>query len=137
MKSLGITPEQVIAGVLETAIVSRGPLIRSDVSEIADLIVKSLRRSKAAQQRTAPPSPERPDESPEDCLSLEAEEAVEQAEHIIEMCDDVPDAGLEFAMSVAEKCTDIAEAIERMGKVTAAMQTALDNMEAGVSKWLH
>jgi hypothetical protein len=64
------------------------------------------------------------------------EEALEQCDTIAAMCEEVPERGADFAIGVAEKAADIRLTIERMQVVTRFQQDALDNMEAGVSRWL-
>ena len=65
----------------------------------------------------------------------DADDAIEQANNIIEMTGDLPEAGYDFGESVAEKCRSFIEDIERTRRVTPAQQTALDNMESGVCRW--
>lgn len=65
----------------------------------------------------------------------DADDAIEQANNIIEMTGDLPEAGYDFGESVAEKCRSMIENLERTRRVTPAQKTALDNMEAGVCRW--
>ena len=70
-------------------------------------------------------------------LSDEVQNAIEQCERILEMCDEVPDRGEEFADGVRERTQSIFEWIEENRHVTDAQITALENMESGVSRWIH
>jgi len=67
----------------------------------------------------------------------DADEAIEQAERIIEMTNELPVAGSAFGDSVAGKCEEIAANIRKFRRVTESQQNALDNMESGVSRWFH
>lgn len=67
--------------------------------------------------------------------SKEVKLAIEQCERIIDMTDELPEAGWDFGESVAEKCRDIWKNIEKHNRVTEGQQDALDNMEDGVSRW--
>lgn len=63
-------------------------------------------------------------------------EALEQCDRIAEMVEDLPDRAADFGIGVGEKTADIRLTIEQMQTVTSNQQDALDNMEAGVSRWL-
>ena len=63
--------------------------------------------------------------------------AIEQCERIVAMCEDLPEAGEDFGLSVSEKTSDIWKTIEATRRVTRGQQEALDNMEEGVNRWLH
>lgn len=62
--------------------------------------------------------------------------ALDQCEHIIDLVGQLPDAGFCFGSSVEEKVRDIAETIERTQRVTDGQFDALDNMQAGVERWI-
>lgn len=64
------------------------------------------------------------------------EDAIEQCNRIMEMCNEVPERGEDFAYSVQQKVQEISETIEESERVTEAQQIALDNMESGVSRWI-
>lgn len=64
-----------------------------------------------------------------------ADDAIEQANRIIEMTQDLPAPGWDFGESVAEKCRSFIETIENSRRVSPAQQQALDNMESGVQAW--
>lgn len=67
---------------------------------------------------------------------LDWRDALEQCNRIAELCDDIPERGEEFADSVREKAENYASWIRKNKEVTRRMQEALDNMEAGVNRWL-
>lgn len=63
-------------------------------------------------------------------------EALEKCERIIEMTEEVPDPGIDFAIGVREQTEGIYDTIERTQRVTRHQKEALDNMESGLSRWL-
>lgn len=65
-----------------------------------------------------------------------AAQAVEQCDRIIEKCDEVPFDAIDFADSVRDRAKSIRSWIEDNGRVTDRQQSALDNMETGVDRWL-
>ena len=72
---------------------------------------------------------------------MSAIEASQQCDTIAELIDDdVPEAALdkapEFFEDVREKVIEVQETIQESGTVTEAQQTALDNWEAGVRRWI-
>jgi hypothetical protein len=69
-------------------------------------------------------------------MPSEAEEALNQCDHILELCDEVPEKGEDFAESVREKVESIAEWIRENEHVTDAQKDSLNNMERGVSRWI-
>lgn len=66
----------------------------------------------------------------------DADAALEQCERILSGCDEIPERGSDFAEGVRERTESIQSWIEDNGEVTPAQQTALDNMEYGVSRWI-
>lgn len=52
------------------------------------------------------------------------------------MADDVPERGEKYAESVREKAADIAERVEEMNFVTQGQLGALENMHAGLCRWV-
>lgn len=70
-------------------------------------------------------------------MSSDAEDALDQCDHILELCDEVPEKGEDFAESVREKVESIAAWIEENEHVTDAQKDSLNNMERGVSRWIH
>jgi len=86
-----------------------------------------LRRSYAAQvaggRRTV--------SAPED-----VEKARADAQYIIENAPFVPEAGQEFATSVAATAASILATIDRTDRVSGKQATALENMRGGLEKWL-
>jgi vacuolar-type H+-ATPase subunit H len=77
----------------------------------------------------------------DDDLSADAQAAVEAAEETARLIDeDVPDGAKdknpEFFETVREKSLSIAETIRTRGTVSDKQREALDNMQAGVKKWI-
>lgn len=106
---------------------------QNEVKRIIDLLADSIRRSKVTSNVTSKVDAI----SPEDAVTChEALEAIDQADRILEMIEELPSPGFEFGESVAEKVREIAQNVSRHNRVTSAQQTALDNMESGVSRWL-
>jgi hypothetical protein len=64
------------------------------------------------------------------------EEALALCDEIGAMADDVPERGEEFAASVCERARDIRETIEERCSVTDSQMAALENMAAGLAKWI-
>lgn len=62
--------------------------------------------------------------------------ALEQCDLIISLCDDLPERADDFRDSIESKVGDIALWLEENERVTEAQLEALDNMEAGVRRWL-
>lgn len=62
--------------------------------------------------------------------------AIEQAKRIIELCEELPDRAEPFRSNVAEACEDMLQTIKSRWDVTDAQQTALDNWEEGVGRWI-
>lgn len=55
---------------------------------------------------------------------------------LIEACDEVPEAGQDYAMSVAERLESMMDWAEENDHVTEKMTNALEGWESGISKWL-
>jgi len=70
------------------------------------------------------------------CGNCNWEEAHAQAQELLELLDQLPDAAEEFAESVREKTEGILVWIEESEHVTDAQETALENMFLGAEKWL-
>lgn len=70
-------------------------------------------------------------------LKPEVEDALEQGERILELCDEMPERGEDFADSVSAGCREVMAMIEERNHVTADQQRALDNWEDGLSRWIH
>lgn len=68
-----------------------------------------------------------------DELVQEAEELIEE---IMGLLEDLPERAEEFADSVRDKVTDIGEFIEARQCVSNAQVLALQNMLAGIRRWL-
>jgi hypothetical protein len=67
---------------------------------------------------------------------MEPDEALDLAEEILTDLDDLPERAEDFKESVLEKVTGMKDWIEEHQAVTEKMATALQNIRAGVDKWL-
>lgn len=67
---------------------------------------------------------------------MDYEEALGICEQILDLTDDIPEAGQSFADSVREKTEGIQYWIEENEHCTEAQGSALENMLAGVERWL-
>jgi hypothetical protein len=69
------------------------------------------------------------------------EDAAEQCQTIYDKIEDADgdiwDKAYEFFESIQSKVKDMKESIEGSRKVTDGQKAALDNMEAGVDRWLN
>jgi hypothetical protein len=65
-----------------------------------------------------------------------AKAAIRDLEHLISLCDDVPNAGQSFAGDVAESAGNMIDTINEMGFVTEKQLDAIENWTNGVSRWL-
>ncbi len=98
--------------------------------------------SDARRESTALPSvtierlPPKPSDDREPATDPEVAEALELCDLVISMIDDLPTAGVEFGESVGDRVRGIAETIDHTGVVTANQRNALDNMRAGIERWL-
>ena len=63
-------------------------------------------------------------------------EAIERIDQILADIPNIPDAGADFAESVEEKLSSIRETISKKGRVTDRQEDAIENMGAGVMKWV-
>ena len=70
------------------------------------------------------------------CDDCDWEAEIERCNELIDLCDEVPERGEEFASSVQEKAESIAATIEAREHVTERQTQAIDNMMAGVERWL-
>ena len=70
------------------------------------------------------------------CQECDWEDALEQCQAIEELIDDLPERAEDFADSVLEKIQSIASWIEEKEHVTEGQLAAIENMHAGVSRWL-
>lgn len=68
--------------------------------------------------------------------SMDYEEAIEYAEHILSDLDDLPERAEDFAESVREKVTGMKSWMVEHRRVTEKMITALQNIRGGVDRWL-
>lgn len=67
---------------------------------------------------------------------MDFEEAIEYAEEILSDLDNLPERAADFAESVREKVEGMKDWMEEHQTVTEKMVTALENIRAGVDKWL-
>lgn len=84
------------------------------------------------------PSKELPRKKKSDTADLpdDAAEAVEQCDHILTLCDEVPERAEDFAADIAEKVSGVREWIVENKHVTDKQLNALNGWEAGISKWI-
>ncbi len=89
------------------------------------------------RDRQAPPDA-RPKRRPtgDDAAALRVEEALELVDSIVDGCGQIPERGQEYAESVSERATDIGRTIEERQFVTDKQMSALENMLAGVNRWI-
>ena len=96
----------------------------------------AMARKQREPRRGLPPDPDENWNDPE----LDWEEVVEQCGNICDKIDDAPsdvwDKAFDFFESVREKAKDMGETIRKSCRVTQGQKNALDNMEAGVDRWL-
>jgi len=134
------TPQKTIARTLEAFIRSKGPIIATDISGVAERVYRDLvaEKNRRSTDKRSNPKPKKAVRlSSSGVTDKEIEATLEQVEAIIEMTEQLPSDGFKFGESVADKCADIGDSIERHRQVTPAQKEALDNMEAGVARWLH
>ena len=67
---------------------------------------------------------------------MEADEAISLCDEILKKIDELPERAEDFGDSVKTKVEDMQIWIEEHNTVTAAQAKALENMNAGVYKWL-
>ncbi len=67
---------------------------------------------------------------------MEVEDFVEACTECIDRCDEVPEAGEEFAWSIKERLQGMREFAETKERVTAKMVAAMENMSAAIERWL-
>lgn len=68
---------------------------------------------------------------PGDCNS-----AIALIDATLEMLDEIPEEGEEFAVSVGAKLRNMRQSIEERGRFTERMQTAIENMHRGAVRWI-
>lgn len=71
------------------------------------------------------------------CQSCDWANRVEQVGEILEKLDDLPDRAIDFREGVEEKLRGMLTWMEKNQHVTPKMVTAIENMAAGVDKWLN
>lgn len=97
-----------------------------------ELIFESIHKHKLPADK---PGHESSDSDTAD-LPDDAAEAVEQCDHILTLCDDVPERAEGFAADIADKVSGVREWIVENKHVTPKQLSALEGWEAGISKWI-
>jgi hypothetical protein len=69
--------------------------------------------------------------------NLKVNDVVTLCEAIYEMIDELPERAEEFGDSVKNKTLDIQKTIEDRNAATPAQVQALENMKAGLERWIH
>ena len=64
-------------------------------------------------------------------------EALTLCDTILSKIEELPDGAFDFGASVEDKVGNMREWIEKNSHVTDKMMASLENMHAGVRKWLH
>ena len=64
------------------------------------------------------------------------EETIELAEEIKDLTEEIPEEGIDLACGITKSVEGIVSNIEAYGNVTDRQWDALENMKAGVEKWL-
>lgn len=72
-----------------------------------------------------------------DDKSPEVKAALELCDTILAKIEELPDAAFDFGASIEDKVGGMREWIDQNSRVTDKMTAALENMHAGVKKWLH
>ena len=65
------------------------------------------------------------------------EDAIVLCDEILELIEELPDDAEDFGMQVGERVDDIKEWIEDNERCTDPQATALENMKAGVERWIN
>lgn len=68
---------------------------------------------------------------------IDPQETLELIADGLTLCDDMPDAGADFAESVRDKLESIAKWIDEHNTVTQAQARSVENMVAGLRRWFH
>jgi uncharacterized protein YfkK (UPF0435 family) len=92
------------------------------------------RRAQAAVQPKAKPTAG-PRRKP--TPTTDWEQALEEISEALEMVDGLPEKAEDFGHSVQEKLENMACWIEEHESVTPAQLSAIENMKAGLERWLH
>lgn len=71
------------------------------------------------------------------CDHCDYESWLDEIHDAVEEAETLPERAEDFAASVVEKLEDIAAWVEDNEHITEAQQTAVENMRAGIEKWLH
>jgi len=105
-----------------------------------DRMARNLKLS-CDPKMTEPPPEKRRNESPmpSDDVEFDAdvEDAIGRLEDVVSMCDDIPEAGEEFAESVREGAVGMMADIASKKRVTEKQDKTIDNWSAGLSRWIN
>lgn len=110
-------------------------LSRASQQRVKALMV-SLDIHQLAKEAESKPLPVKHREPQAGEYDKSTQEAIDDAEWIIENADSVPSAGEDFAQSVASKAAAILARIEESGEATDNQAAALCNMRDGLANWL-
>lgn len=70
------------------------------------------------------------------CKTCDWEDCIGDIDEALSNLSGLPEAAADFAASVEEKLTSIREWVEDNEHVTEAQEDAVDNMAAGIRKWM-
>lgn len=122
-------PGSFVHGQLDALCDKTGPIWRSwrDDPQAEKAVPPAPRRgtSPAPTPPRTPPPPE-----PWEVFCTDCDDVVVRAQ-------DLPPRAADFVDGILEKLTDMREWAVEHAHVTEKMQTALDNIEAGVARWEH
>jgi hypothetical protein len=65
------------------------------------------------------------------------QQAVEDLDAVLSMCDDVPERGEDFADSVRDGAIDMQEWIKKEKYVSADQRRSIENWKDGLMRWIH
>ena len=92
-------------------------------------------------EKTQPPEKKKANEVENGDLaernSAFVDDAISRLEDVVSMCDDIPEAGEEFAESVREGAVGMMADITAKKRVTAKQDVTIDNWRSGLSRWLN
>ncbi len=99
---------------------------------IAEIIKRFVGERYLGEQRPAPDKSSKPEHKATDEVDL----FQQQCSDLIAMASEISGEGCGFAESVIEKVQGISETVGRLGRVTPKQRQAVENMQAGVERWL-
>ena len=123
-----------LAGASWGATVPRCARLGRMLDAIVDRI-EAGRSSGDAPAATSPPAARPAPKIQTDAPASEWEEFIGEALDLLARLNDLHERPADFADGVSERLMGMIEWAEQNERVTAAMQTALDNMESGVARW--